>query len=155
MLTANLLTRTQLLRDIGGFDAALGPRPGAQLVADDDQLVRRLREAGARAHWVPDAVVVHELPAERLRRRWLLRRAYLQGRSDWRLDRAKLERRKAHGGRVALAWWTEQLQQRQAEGLREPAVAFHAACDLARTLGAVAEAASWRSPRPARDGLSP
>jgi succinoglycan biosynthesis protein ExoM len=155
LLTANLLTRTQLLRDIGGFDAALGPRPGAQLVADDDQLVRRLREAGARAHWVPHAVVVHELPAERLRRRWLLRRAYLQGRSDWRLDRAELECRKAHGGRVALAWWTEQLQQRRTEGLRDPAVAFHAACDLARTLGAVAEASSWRSPRTARDGLSP
>jgi hypothetical protein len=104
---------------------------------------------------VPDAVVVHELPEERLHRQWLLRRAFLQGRSDWRVDRAELQQRKAGGTRVAATWWWQQARQRRREGLRDPAVAFHTACDAARTLGAVTEAASWRFRERARDGLSP
>ncbi|MCW2544962.1 MAG: glycosyl transferase family 2 [Frankiales bacterium] len=150
LLTASLLTRTALLREVGGFDLALGPRPGSQLVADDVQLVRALRAAGARARWVPAAVVVHDLPEERLHRRWLLKRAFLQGRSDWRVDREQLSTRRGRGTRVAASWWWGQTRRRMHDGLSDPAVAFHAACDTARTLGAVVEAASWRS----HDGLS-
>ncbi|MCW2499565.1 MAG: mftF [Frankiales bacterium] len=144
LLTASLLVRTDLLRAIGGFDTDLGPKGGSQLVGDDVQLVRDLRRAGARAVWVPSSVVVHELPAERTRPGWVLRRAYLQGRSDWRVDRATLERRAARGARVAAAWWAGQLRQRRAEGLGSRSVAFHALCDTARTAGAAAEALSWR-----------
>jgi GT2 family glycosyltransferase len=95
LLTASLLTRTALLREVGGFDPRLGPQGGTQLVGDDVQLVRALRGAGGRARWVPGAVVVHELPASRLRPRWVLQRAYLQGRSDWRVDREQLQQRAA------------------------------------------------------------
>lgn len=144
LLTASLLTRTALLREVGGFDPRLGPTGTSQIVGDDVQLVRSLRAAGARAVWVPSAVVVHELPPERLRPRWVLRRAYLQGRSDWRVDRAALERRAARGARVAASWWLQESRRRRAEGLRSPGVAFHAACDAARTVGALVEAGSWR-----------
>lgn len=144
LLTASLLTRTDLLREVGGFDPRLGPTGTSQLVGDDVHLVRALRAAGARARWVPQAVVVHELPPERLRPRWVLTRAYLQGRSDWRVDRAELERRAARGARVALSWWLQESRRRRVEGLRSPAVAFHAACDAARTVGAFVEAGSWR-----------
>lgn len=142
LLTASLLTRTSLLRDLGGFDARLGPRGRTQLVADDVQLVRDLRKAGARATWVPTATVVHELPAARLRPTWLLRRAYLQGRSDWLLDAEQLSGRRAGGARVALGWLAEQSRRRRREGLRSLPVAFHAACDVARTAGALVEAGS-------------
>lgn len=144
LLTASLLTRTSLLRAAGGFDVTLGPQPGRQLVGDDVQVVRALRAAGARALWVPDAVVVHELPPQRLRPGWVLSRAYLQGRSDWRVDRAAMRQRKGGGLRVAGSWWLGELRRRRAEGLGSRAVAFHAACDAARTVGAVVEAASWR-----------
>lgn len=143
LLTASLLTRTALLREIGGFRADLGPRPGRQLVGDDDALVRALRAAGARAVWEPAAVVVHDLPPARLRAGWLLRRAYLQGRSDWRVGRPELGRRRAGGARVAASWLAGELRARRGEGLRSD-VGFHAACDLARTAGALVEAASWR-----------
>jgi GT2 family glycosyltransferase len=144
LLTASLLTRTELFRRIGGFDLRLGPRGRTQLVGDDVQVVRDLRAAGARATWVPAAVVVHELPASRLRPTWILKRAYLQGRSDWRVDRQALRGRRAGGARVALSWWANQWSRRRAEGLRSPAVAFHAACDVARTAGALREAtALW------------
>lgn len=143
LLTASLLTRTQLLRDIGGFDTRLGPSGGTQIVGDDAQVVRDLITSGARAVWVPAAVVVHELPASRLRARWVLKRAYLQGRSDWRLDRTVLEQRRLRGARVAVSWWLGQLRRRLSEGLSTKVI-FHAACDAARTAGAFAELASWR-----------
>lgn len=158
LLSASLLTRTALLREVGGFDLRLGPQGTRQIVGDDVQLVRALRAAGARGRWVPGAVVVHELPASRLRPGWVLRRSYLQGRSDWRVDRAVLQVRAARGARVAGAWWVGQSRQRRAEGLGSRAVAFHAACDAARTVGALAEAASWRGgppdPSPGHGGLS-
>lgn len=142
LLTASLLTRTDLLRAIGGFDPALGPRGPRQYVGDDVQVVRDLRAAGARAHWVPDSVVVHELPASRLRPGWLLRRAWLQGRSDWRVDRAALADRRAGGVRVAASWLGGELRQRRRDAFGRQ-MAFHAACDLARTAGALTEVASW------------
>lgn len=140
LLTASLLTRTPLLREIGGFDRRLGPRGRTQLVGDDVQVVRDLRRAGARATWVPSATVVHELPAARLRPGWLLRRAYLQGRSDWILDAERLRGRRAGGARVALSWLAAQGRQRRQEGLASRAVALHAACDVARTAGALVQA---------------
>lgn len=143
LLTASLLTRTEMLRRAGGFDPALGPRGRRQYVGDDVQVVRDLRAAGARAHWVPQASVVHELPASRLHPGWLLRRAWLQGRSEWRVDRDQLSARRAGGARVAASWLGGELRRRRHDGLGVD-VAFHTACDLARTGGALAEAASWR-----------
>ena len=155
LLTASLLTRTALLRQVGSISTRRGPTGGRSFEGDDVQLVRALRAAGARARWVPGAVVVHELPPERLHRRWVLRRAYLQGRYDWWVDREQMQQRAGNGARVAVHWWAGQLRQRGREGLARPGVAFHAACDIARTAGSLAEAASWRRSGPARDGLVP
>lgn len=147
LVTANAAFRTDLLRRSGGFDPALGPRGSVQYVGDDVQVMRAVQALGARVWWVPDAVVVHELPPSRLQPRWILRRAYLQGRSDWRLDRAALSRRRGNGARVALSWLGAELRVRAAEGPLRPDVAFHAACDLARIAGAFAEAAAWARDR--------
>jgi GT2 family glycosyltransferase len=144
LLTASLLTRTELLRDVGGFDTALGHRGTTRHFGEDVQAVRGLRQRGARVLWVPSAVVIHDVPAERLRPRWLLRRAYQQGRSDWQVERDAMSARAARGGRVAVSWWAAQSRQRISERPMSRAVALHAACDAARTAGAFAEAASWR-----------
>ncbi len=135
LLTASLLTRTEALR-AAPFDPRLGPRGGTQLVGDDVQVVRDLRARGARAVWVPSATVVHELPTTRLRRSWVLRRAYLQGRSEWLLDAESLRRRRFGGAAVALSWSREQAGRRRREGWRRDVV-FHAACDTARTAGSL------------------
>jgi GT2 family glycosyltransferase len=147
VVTANAAFDAEALRSIGGFDPALGPRPGAQLVADDVHVVRALMAAGHQVAWAPEALVVHELPAQRLRRSWLLRRAYLQGRSDWLLDQVSLRQRRAGGARVALSWLRGELARRAAEGLSDPGTRFHAATDLARTLGAVGQGLRWRGAR--------
>lgn len=112
LLTANAAFRTEVLAAVG-FDPRLGPRPGVQLTNDDLDLTRRTIAAGHRVVWQPDAVVVHDLPDERARLGWLVRRLVAQGRSDWLLDASTLRRGRAHGlgaaGRSALTaprrWW--------------------------------------------------
>ena len=143
VVTASAAFRTELLQQVGGFDTRFGPRGTTQLVSDDVQLCRAVVGAGGRLRWVPDAVVVHELPASRLAPRWLLRRAYLQGRSDWQVDEAELRSRRANGAKVAAAWLGGQLRQRLDEGVQRSDVAFHLACDLARTAGRLREAVAW------------
>lgn len=159
LLTANFAASARSLAEVGGFDPTFGPRRGVQLVADDAHLVRQLCRRGGAVVYVPDAVVVHELPPERLNRKYLLRRAYLQGRSDWMLDRLDHQDRRFGGFRVALTlvsqWLTRELGKRRHEGLTKRAVRFHALCDVVRFVGTIREAASPsaarrrdRAPRP-------
>lgn len=143
VVTANAAFRAEIVRRTGGFDPVLGPRGNVQLVGDDVQFVRQCRRLGATVRWVPSARVVHELPANRLRPRWILRRAWLQGRTDWLIDREELERRRWNGARVAANWLADELRGRFGEGVRRPEVAFHALCDLARTSGRLREAVGW------------
>ena len=151
LLTANAAFRTDALRQVGGFDPRLGPRPGVQLVADDVHVVRELMRAGGRVRWEPSAVVTHDLPAERTTRRWLLQRAYLQGRSDWLLDEDVLRGRRAGGAKVAASWLGREVQRRRGESLGRREVRFHLATDVARTLGAVRQGLGWRGGRAPTD----
>jgi GT2 family glycosyltransferase len=143
VVTANAAFQTDLLRATGGFHPDLGPRGRTPMVADDAFLTRRFRALGSVVHFVPNAVVVHELSPERLRARYLFRRAYAQGRSDWLLDRVILDERRLNGARVAVEWLVGQMARRWHEQLWRPHVAFHAACDVVRTAGSLREAAAW------------
>jgi glycosyltransferase involved in cell wall biosynthesis/SAM-dependent methyltransferase len=143
VLTANAAFRTEPLRATGGFSDMLGPRGSTPLVCDDNLLTRRFMATGATMRYVPEAIVTHELAPTRLNRRYLLKRSWAQGRSDWILDREAYEARKLNGLRVALHWLGRELQRRRTEGLRHPGMAFHAATDLARTAGSVREMVMW------------
>ena len=143
VVTASAALRRELLVRIGGFATNLGPRGTTQLVSDDVRLIRDVQNAGGRVAWVPDAVVEHELPASRLRPSWILRRAYLQGRSDWLLDETTLRGRRGNGLAVAASWLAGQLRNRLREGLTRSSVVFHLACDLARTAGRLRQAGQW------------
>ncbi len=90
LLTANAAFLTSLLRMTPGFDPALGPQPGTPTVNDDVDICRSFRSVGGRLRYAPAAVVVHELPPERLRVGYMVRRSYAQGRSDYLLDRDRL-----------------------------------------------------------------
>jgi GT2 family glycosyltransferase len=139
VISASAAFVADVLRSTGGMDPDLGPRSGVQLVNDDVLLCDRFREAGGRIRWVPQALVVHELPGERVRPRYLLRRAWSQGRSDWLYFTRTIGRRA--GAKRQLGWFTDAARRRAREGVWHRAVAFHAACDVARLGGAVAEAA--------------
>ncbi|MFY9588463.1 MAG: glycosyltransferase [Actinomycetota bacterium] len=142
VVSSNCAYRTDILQRTGGFDPALGPRGKTPLVNDDALVTRRFQAQGGRVRFVPSAVVIHELPSGRLNRRYLLRRAYLHGRSDWILDRDVMAAGRARGAGSALRALRRELALRTKEGLAHPGVAFHAACDIARTAGSLREAAA-------------
>jgi GT2 family glycosyltransferase len=141
VLTANAAFRTEQLRTLGGFDEVLGPRAGAPMVNDDVDLCRRLVAAGARIVYVPDAVVVHDLPPSRLTRSYMIRRAYAQGRSDWLLDRERNIRRPLGGAQGIVVHARRLLGHRVREGLWHADVAMGAALVIARATGVLREAA--------------
>jgi succinoglycan biosynthesis protein ExoM len=138
LITATLAVDRALMQRSGGFDPQLGPRDGVQLVNDDVLLTDRLAAAGGRLRHAPAAVVVHELPASRLTPRYLLRRSYTQGRSDWVYLAMSIGRRGAY--EQQRNWIFKELRRRFKEGITQPQVAFHTACDLTRVAGAVTEA---------------
>jgi glycosyltransferase involved in cell wall biosynthesis len=142
VITASAAFRSDVLAAAGGFDLDLGPRPGSQIVNDDVLLGDRFMAAGGRLHHVPASVVVHELPRERLRPGYLLRRAYSQGRSDWRYLSRSVGRREAI--RRHLGWLAHEAKARAGEGPWRRRVAFHAVTDVARLVGAAREAATYR-----------
>jgi glycosyltransferase involved in cell wall biosynthesis len=146
VLTANAAFTTDRLRELGGFDESLGPRPGSPMVNDDLDLCRRFTARGGRIVYVPDAVVVHDVPGERLTRRYLLRRAYAQGRSDWLLDRRRNARRPLGGAQGMLLHTGRLLRDRAREGLWHTDVAMGAALALSLLLGFLREDASnlWK-----------
>lgn len=146
VITANAAFDAAILRAGGGFDPQLGPREGTQLVNDDVLLCDRFIAAGGRVHHVPAAVVVHELPPQRLRPRYLLARAHTQGRSDWILLAMRIGRRGTVENQVH--WIGHELRLRWREGPLRAAALFHACCDVARVAGALREAISRRGRRP-------
>ncbi len=84
----NLAVRADLARAVGGFPEHLG-RVGDDLRSGEEHpFVARVRERGARVAYEPAARVEHAVPAERLRLRWLLRRAWAQGCVDRAIQRA-------------------------------------------------------------------
>ena len=85
-LGANMSVRRTLIERIGGFDPALG-RKGASLLGQEQaEFFCRSRAAGARGVYVPDASVLHHVPARRLTREYFLRWWFWKGVSKARLE---------------------------------------------------------------------
>ena len=146
LLTANAAFVTEGIRAIGGFDPSLGPRPGVPMVNDDVDLFRRLVAAGHAVHYVPDAVVTHELPPERLNPKYVIRRAYAGGRSDWVLDRARFEDMAAKGTGGAVGRLGRDAGSLVLHGFWRRDLTIFATW-VARVAGFCREAVRGRSPR--------
>jgi glycosyltransferase involved in cell wall biosynthesis len=83
---ANMSVRRSSALQAGGFDVALG-RAGTSLISSEEaDLFQRLWSAGNTIWYVPEAIIVHQVSPDRLRRRWLLRRGLAQGRTNARRD---------------------------------------------------------------------
>lgn len=78
--TNNLLLDMKVVRRLGlGFDVDLGLTGGS-----DTLFTRKIRDAGCTLTWCDDAIVIDVVPASRLTRSWVLRRALRSGNS-WSL----------------------------------------------------------------------
>ena len=69
------------------FSLELGRRPGSALGGEEVDFCERVRAAGWRVVYEPDAVVKHHVRRGRDSWRWMLRRAYLAGREARRAGR--------------------------------------------------------------------
>ncbi|HEY8156562.1 MAG TPA: glycosyltransferase [Myxococcota bacterium] len=67
------------LAEIGGYPAGLGPIGSWHRSGEDTFVQKLLRERGLQLWYDPALRVQHHLPAERVSRRWVLRRLYLEG----------------------------------------------------------------------------
>jgi hypothetical protein len=84
---ANLAVRTSAVAAVGGLDLDLGHRDGVPGLHEETELMSRLRRRGWGVVDAPSAVVHHRVRADQVRRRWLLRRCWHEGRSDALVDR--------------------------------------------------------------------
>jgi glycosyltransferase involved in cell wall biosynthesis len=76
--TNSVFPREQLA-EIGGYPAGLGPIGSWHRSGEDTFVQKQLRARGLPLWYDPALRVQHHVPAERLRRRWVLRRLYLEG----------------------------------------------------------------------------
>jgi GT2 family glycosyltransferase len=139
--TANAAVTTEFLRATGGFDAALGPRDGVPLLADDVNIHRQLVALGARMRYVPDAVVVHDLPLDRLTRRYLVRRHYFWGRSTWLSERERNAQLRFAGAGAAARKLRRELREAAGDRPWRASTLYRVAADTAFAAGYGQEAA--------------
>lgn len=78
---ANISFRVEPLREVGGFDPALGHAGARVFFGEEDAVQRELSARGYRIRYVPDAAVEHVIPAERLTRGSFIRRRYAFGKT--------------------------------------------------------------------------
>lgn len=82
---ANFALRRSAVELLGlAFEPSLGRRGTDLGGGEESDLLERIRRAGGLIVWVPAAGVTHIVGRERARIRWLLRRAFAQGRTDVR-----------------------------------------------------------------------
>lgn len=84
----NMAIDRAALIEVGLFDTRLGRSKAGLMGNEEVEFQRRLERLGRYIAYSHDAVIYHLVHPERLHRRWFLRRAYDQGRSDVRLDQA-------------------------------------------------------------------
>jgi GT2 family glycosyltransferase len=82
----NFAVRVRAMGGVEGFAAALGRRGASLGAAEDGEACLRLERAGWEIRLAPSAVVHHRTPPARLRRRYVLRRAFHHGRSQRLLE---------------------------------------------------------------------
>lgn len=84
---ANMAFRKEAFSRFGGFRTDLGPRPGSEIRGEDSEFCDRLLLHGETIRYEPAALAYHEVPADRLCKRFFLRWWFDKGRSEMRAQR--------------------------------------------------------------------
>lgn len=101
----NMLIRRSVIETTGGFDERLGP--GASGLGEDLDLSRRIRDAGFRIGYMPDAVAYHDVDRERLTMQHFRERQLRLARSRFVLERDAtwVTVRRLLDGLLGCAWF--------------------------------------------------
>lgn len=86
---ANMSTRRDALRAVGGFDGALGRVDRNLISGEETAALDAMHQQGLPMWLTGRARVYHHVPAERTTLRWMTRRIYSQGRTDQRMRQDK------------------------------------------------------------------
>jgi glucosyl-dolichyl phosphate glucuronosyltransferase len=81
----NIAFRNDALQRAGGFSVGLGRNKGGHALLSNDEIevIERLGAAGGKLLYVPEAIVEHLVPPERLTQAWFRRRVAWQAVSDY------------------------------------------------------------------------
>jgi len=86
MMGGNAAVRASALKRLGGFNTALG-RTGSNLCGcEDADVSNRLTLSGARGLYVPDMIIYHYVPSERLTKKYYRRWCHHHGLTRARVD---------------------------------------------------------------------
>lgn len=88
---ANMAIRRAAAVEAGGFDPDLGHRGSRPGLHEETELCRRISAAGWKVADAPAAIVRHRVRSDQVGIRWVLRRAWQEGRSDLARARARHE----------------------------------------------------------------
>jgi hypothetical protein len=107
----NAVIRRAVLDAVGNYKTSLGRTRTRLLAGEDEDMYRRLLDAGAVGLYIPDLIIYHRVPGERLTKRYFRRWCFWRGVSRGVLDR------EAPTGAVYLAGVPRWLYGRAARGL--------------------------------------
>ncbi len=82
----NFAVRMDAIEQVGVFVTNLGRRGRELLAGEEGELCLRMEKSEWEIHYIPQAVVHHRATANRLTRRFILRRAFNHGRSQYLLE---------------------------------------------------------------------
>ena len=144
---SNFSVNIAALRDVGAFSPFVSRRQHFAANMESEDLCHRLREAGYRLWYEPDAIVAHRVTAPLLRQAYFVGRAYWQGRSE-SLAQYSSERLQASEQRYTLrGLWQEikpELREILALGLlHRPLMRLAGRPTGERLEAAMAQAQSW------------
>ncbi len=80
----NMAFHKTMFEKHGGFRLDLGPSPHNEIRNEDTEFGRRLISAGERIRYVPQAIVYHPVPAEKLHQKHFLKWGFDKGRGEAR-----------------------------------------------------------------------
>jgi glycosyltransferase involved in cell wall biosynthesis len=82
---ANMSVRRDHLMAVGGFSERLGRRGRSLMSSGEQALAERCWERGDLIYYEPATLVLHRVLANRINRRWVIKRGWAQGRSNARV----------------------------------------------------------------------
>src|ERR1041384_2631550 len=89
LMGGNAVISREMLARVGLYNTSLG-RTGRRLLSgEDDEMYQRLLGAGGRGLYVPDLIIYHFIPPERLTRSYFRRWCFWRGVSEGLIDRTR------------------------------------------------------------------
>lgn len=89
LMGGNAVLTRAILDRVGHYSTALGRTDKGLLSCEDEDMYQRLRAAGARGLYLPDLIIYHYVPPERMTKRYYRRWCFWRGVSSGFLDRTR------------------------------------------------------------------